>query len=334
MSIVRRWYIYLVSAISLQTVTWAVIALLRNLLISPLNPQPTAIAFQISVILVGLPIFLAHWLWGQRLVKQSFEELGATLRRFYLYGTLAAFLGPFTANVYDSVSGRFLLIPQGTRMIGRYSSEVLNGQNRVLIAWQRLILPNGNSIVLEAMSGTDAAGVAGMADRVDYHLDRLAAATLLSTLIALGGNLSVNTQRDSEQLDIVGTTVAQQASRVGQRIIDRLTATEKLVAQENPNQAKEADRRFTYDSYLSRGPINFEGRVPIILMYVALQEDINRRTGDMEKQRLSGQDGTGILRETEMLRQLQENIRAGMEEYAIEDAEVWRKHDTVGPRQY
>ncbi|MDY7079054.1 MAG: DUF5671 domain-containing protein [Chloroflexota bacterium] len=103
MSIVRRWYVYLVSAISLQTVTWAIIALLRNLLISRLNPQPTAIAFQISVILVGLPIFLAHWLWGQRLVKQSFEELGATLRRFYLYGTLAAFLGPFTANVYDLI---------------------------------------------------------------------------------------------------------------------------------------------------------------------------------------------------------------------------------------
>ena len=126
----------------------------------------------------------------------------------------------------------------------------------------------------------------------------------------------------------------QETQDVEQRIIDRLVATEKMVAQENPNQTKEADRRFTYDSYLSRGPINFQNRVPIILMYVALQEDINRRTHDMEKQRLSGKDGTDMLREAEMLRQLQENIRAGMEEYAIEDAGVWREHDTVGPRQY
>jgi hypothetical protein len=67
MSTVRRWYIYLVSAVSLQAVAWAIIVLLRNLLITRLNPPSTLIAFPIAVILVGLPIFLAHWLWGQRL---------------------------------------------------------------------------------------------------------------------------------------------------------------------------------------------------------------------------------------------------------------------------
>ena len=64
-------------------------------------------------------------------------------------------------------------------------------------------------------------GCQRLADRVDYHLDRLAAATLLSTLVALGGNLSTDSRGNNEQIDIVGTTVAQQASRVGQRIIDR-----------------------------------------------------------------------------------------------------------------
>ena len=103
MSTVRRWYIYLVSAISLQAVTWAVIALLRNLLISRLNPPPTAIAFPIAVILIGLPIFLAHWLWGQRLAGKAAEEREATLRYLYLYGTLAGFLGPFTANGFDLI---------------------------------------------------------------------------------------------------------------------------------------------------------------------------------------------------------------------------------------
>ena len=103
MSTVRRWYIYLVSAVSLQAVAWAMIVLLRNLLISRLNPPPTLIAFPIAVILVGLPIFLAHWLWGQRLAGKAVEERGATLRRLYLYGTMAAFLGPFTANAFDLI---------------------------------------------------------------------------------------------------------------------------------------------------------------------------------------------------------------------------------------
>ena len=101
MSSVRRWYIYLVSAISLQGVAWAIIALLRNLVLSRLNPPPTAIAFEIAVILIGLPVFLVHWLWGQRLAAATKEERGATLRHFYLYGTLAGFLGPFTANAFD-----------------------------------------------------------------------------------------------------------------------------------------------------------------------------------------------------------------------------------------
>jgi type IV secretion system protein VirB10 len=131
-------------------------------------------------------------------------------------------IGQVTANVFDSVSGRYLLVPQGTRMIGKYNSEVLNGQNRVLVAWQRLILPNGRSIVLEAMPGTDPVGVAGMADLVDYHLDRLATATLVSTFVALGGNFAANTDRQQNQeLAVVANTVAQQSSRVAQRIIDR-----------------------------------------------------------------------------------------------------------------
>ena len=130
-------------------------------------------------------------------------------------------IGQVTANVYDSVSGRYLLVPQGTRMIGKYNSEVLNGQNRVLIAWQRLIFPNGFSIVLEAMPGTDAAGVSGMADQVDYHASQLANATLWSTLVALAGNFAGKVNRDQQELAITANTVTQQSARVAQRIIDR-----------------------------------------------------------------------------------------------------------------
>lgn len=101
MSNVRRWYIYLVCALSLQGVVWAVIALLRNLFIYGVDP--IAVAFQIAVVIVGLPVYLAHWLWGQRLVQSEDEERGAVLRRFYLYGMMAAFLGPFTANAFDLI---------------------------------------------------------------------------------------------------------------------------------------------------------------------------------------------------------------------------------------
>jgi len=101
MSNVRRWYLYIVSAISLQAVAWAIIALLRNLFIFGIDPL--AVAFQIAVILIGLPVFLAHWLWGQRLVRKNVEECGASLRRLYLYGSMAGFLGPFTSNAFDFI---------------------------------------------------------------------------------------------------------------------------------------------------------------------------------------------------------------------------------------
>jgi len=130
-------------------------------------------------------------------------------------------VGQVTNQVYDSIAGKHLLVPQGSRLVGRYDNEVLNGQNRILIIWQRLILPNGNSIVIDPMPGTDAAGVSGIADRVDYHLSRLAGATLLSTLFAFGGNLAANANQSDEQAAIAGQTVAEQASRVGGRIIDR-----------------------------------------------------------------------------------------------------------------
>ncbi len=130
-------------------------------------------------------------------------------------------IGQVTAHVYDSTTGEHLLIPQGTRLVGQYDSEIRNGQDRVLIAWQRLILPNGESLILNAMPATDAGGVAGLGGRVDHHFGRLAAATLLSTFVALGGNLAVSQQGDNETRDIVGSTVAQQASRLSQRLIER-----------------------------------------------------------------------------------------------------------------
>ena len=97
---VRRWYVYLVSAVALHGVTWATIGLLRNLIISSSDLQLMVLALQISVLLVGLPIFLIHWLWAQRLTAREIEERESFARRLYLYVMMAAFLAPLINNAY------------------------------------------------------------------------------------------------------------------------------------------------------------------------------------------------------------------------------------------
>ncbi|HKZ70332.1 MAG TPA: DUF5671 domain-containing protein, partial [Anaerolineales bacterium] len=79
MATVRRWYIFLVCAISLHSVTWAVIALLRNLLIFGSEAPVGVIAFEIAVIIIGLPLFLVHWLWAQQLVGRDRDERESAL---------------------------------------------------------------------------------------------------------------------------------------------------------------------------------------------------------------------------------------------------------------
>lgn len=99
-----------------------------------------------------------------------------------------------TANVYDSPTGRILLIPQGARLIGEYDSEVAAGQTRVLLAWDRLIMPDGRSIVLERQPGADGAGFAGLQDRVNQHWGNLLKAAAVSTLLGVGAELGAGSE--------------------------------------------------------------------------------------------------------------------------------------------
>ncbi|AGH50428.1 conjugation TrbI family protein [Sphingomonas sp. MM-1] len=101
-----------------------------------------------------------------------------------------------TANVYDSPTGRILLIPQGARLIGEYDSEIAAGQTRVLLAWDRLIMPDGRSIVLERQPGADGAGFAGLQDRVNQHWGNLLRAAAVSTLLGVGTELGADSQDD------------------------------------------------------------------------------------------------------------------------------------------
>ncbi|HSV80379.1 MAG TPA: TrbI/VirB10 family protein, partial [Ramlibacter sp.] len=95
-----------------------------------------------------------------------------------------------TQSVYDSATGRYLLIPQGSRLVGRYDSQVSFGQRRVLMVWTRLILPDTSSVVLDRLQGLDVAGHAGLEDGVDWHWDRILAGAALSTLLGVGAELA------------------------------------------------------------------------------------------------------------------------------------------------
>jgi type IV secretion system protein VirB10 len=97
-----------------------------------------------------------------------------------------------TENVYDSPTGRFLLVPQGAKLIGSYDSQVSFGQSRVLLVWNRIVFPNGQSIVLERQPGADTEGYAGLEDGVDYHWGNLLKTVALSTLLGIGAELGSN----------------------------------------------------------------------------------------------------------------------------------------------
>ena len=74
-----------------------------------------------------------------------------------------------TQNVFDTVSGKILLIPQGSRLVGTYDSVVAFGQSRALLVWQRIIMPDGSSIQIDNLPATDSAGYSGLEDQVDFH---------------------------------------------------------------------------------------------------------------------------------------------------------------------
>lgn len=100
--------------------------------------------------------------------------------------------GQISENVYDTVSGRFLILPQGTKIIGAYDSRISYGQSRVLVVWTRLIRPDGSSLDLEGMPGVDLSGFAGLTGRVDRHLSRLLGAVVLGSLIQAGTSAGSN----------------------------------------------------------------------------------------------------------------------------------------------
>ncbi|KGJ10056.1 TrbI/VirB10 family protein [Paracoccus versutus] len=125
-----------------------------------------------------------------------------------------------TQPVYDSPTGSMLLIPQGTRIIGEYEDGVTFGQRRVLLVWNRLIFPDGRSLVLERLPGADASGYAGLEDGVDYHWWDLMKAAGLSTILAVGTELAAGDEED-RLIRAIRDGAQDTVDQAGQQIVQR-----------------------------------------------------------------------------------------------------------------
>ena len=125
-----------------------------------------------------------------------------------------------TENVYDSVTGRILLVPQGSRLIGSYDSVVAFGQSRALVVWQRIILPDGLSIRIDNVPATDTSGYAGLSDRIDRHTWQFLKGVALSTLLGAGTELSFGGS-ESDLVRAIRESAQQNGARAGEQLVKR-----------------------------------------------------------------------------------------------------------------
>jgi type IV secretion system protein TrbI len=128
-----------------------------------------------------------------------------------------------TEQVFDTATGRHLLIPQGSRLFGQYDSQVAFGQRRVLLVWMRLVLPDASSITLDRLPGVDPSGYAGLEDDVDWHWKQLLAGAAVSTLIGIGAELAAPDRSNGQSQVIVATrqSVQDSVNQVGQELTRR-----------------------------------------------------------------------------------------------------------------
>ena len=146
--------------------------------------------------------------------QQSPYELkrGSVIPATLITGINSDLPGRITAqvsqNIYDSATGYRLLIPQGTRLMGRYDSKVAFGQSRVLVVWTDIIFPNGSTLQIGGMAGTDAEGYGGFNDQVDNHYFKTFGSAILLALIGAGMDMAI-----PENSTLANQTTASDAAR-------------------------------------------------------------------------------------------------------------------------
>jgi type IV secretion system protein VirB10 len=132
-------------------------------------------------------------------------------------------LASVTESIYDTATGHHLLIPQGSRLLGQYDSQIAFGQQRVLLVWTRLILPDASSIALDRPPGVDTLGYAGLQDGVDWHWQQLLAGAALSTLIGVAAELAAPDRGNGQSQIVISARESTQDSvnQAGQELTRR-----------------------------------------------------------------------------------------------------------------
>ena len=134
--------------------------------------------------------------------------------------------GQVSQNVWDTATGYNLLIPQGTKVFGQYQNNIIMGQERVFVAWQRLIFPDGRAMTLKDMPGGDQLGYAGLKDKVNNHYFRIYGHALLMSLVTGGTAYAMNTldSDNSETTTLnesMGTAFADQMGQTTMGLLEK-----------------------------------------------------------------------------------------------------------------
>jgi type IV secretion system protein VirB10 len=136
-------------------------------------------------------------------------------------------IGQVSENVYDTATGRHLLIPQGTRILGVYDSRITYGQKRVSVVWNRLVYPDGSSLNIAGSPGTDVGGYSGVKGKVDNHYGQLLGAALFSSVFATLADVAAGDTADNDKksakdvlVETTGVTIANVGSRLAERALD------------------------------------------------------------------------------------------------------------------
>jgi type IV secretion system protein TrbI len=173
----------------------------------------------------------AHYLPGGREAPRSPYEIKAgTIIPATMIGGINSdlpgqILGQVAENVFDSATGRYILIPQGARLVGTYDNAIITGQERVLVAWTRIIYPDASSVDLGKMPGTDQTGLAGMHDQVNTHFWRMFSSALMLSVLSAGVQISQGGQSPSANglnaQQSIAAGLGQQFGQLGQELARR-----------------------------------------------------------------------------------------------------------------
>ncbi len=152
-------------------------------------------------------------------------QAGAVIPASLITGLRSDLPGQVTAqvteDVYDSPTGKILLIPQGSRLVGQYDAQIAFGQTRALLVWNRLMMPNGRSIVLERQPGADTEGYAGLEDEVDNHWGMLFKAAILSTILSVGSEAGMSGNNNGSLAEAIQQGMSQSINQTGQQVVSR-----------------------------------------------------------------------------------------------------------------